>query len=348
MDFFKEKGFYGVLLILSAFLGGCHAGIEADHRDRSPHFRDGVFHNTHETPKKAFGSFLWMRIRTDYAKWPRWVNTPPVNVDRYEAPDHAGALRVTYINHASFLIQTQAYTILTDPVYSERVSPVSFAGPKRVHAPGIPFDKLPKIDFILISHDHYDHLDLDTIERLMQRDNPKIYTGLGVGAHIQAREAVREMDWWDQVALTEDLRLTFVEVQHFSGRWLHDRNRTLWGGFVLEMSAKKIYFGGDSGYSDHYERVYEAFGPMDLAILPIGAYAPRSFMGPMHLDPKQAVQAHLDLHSKQSIGMHFGTFQLTAEPRDEPQDLLQKEVANAGLDPRSFITLTWGEPFDID
>ena len=233
-------------------------------------------------------------------------------------------IRATFINHSTVLIQTGGYNIITDPIYSERCSPVSFLGPKRVRNPGIRFDDLPKIDVIIISHDHYDHLDLPTVERLVARDHPKIYLGLGVGERLDSMHNVTELDWWQRVEVGKDFYLSFVPVQHFSGRTLWDRNSTLWGGFVLEIGKRKIYFGGDSGYADHYKQTFEKFGAMDLALLPVGGYAPRDFMSFAHLDPRQAVQAHLDLHSRQSIGIHFGTFQLTSESMDEPIQLLDE------------------------
>ena len=151
------------------------------------------------------------------------------------------------------------------------------------------------------------------------------------------------MDWWEEFTISEKFKLHFVEVQHFSGRSLWDRNSTLWGGFVLEVADRKIYFGGDSGYGGHYRKTFERFGAMDLSLLPIGAYSPREFMGPVHLDPRQAVQAHKDLKSKKSIGMHFGTFQLTAESIDEPVNLLRQESRDADLKENEFVALEPGQ-----
>ncbi len=312
----------------------------ADERSRSPHFKEGAFRNGAAVTKSLWDYFK-VRIKTEYAKWPEWVESP------YGAKPAAkvleNELRVTLINHSTLLIQTCGLNILTDPIYSERASPFSFIGPKRVRNPGIRFDDLPKIDIVIISHDHYDHLDLPTIKRLAVRDNPKIFLGLGVGKHLDSVNNVRELDWWEKVDVAPHLSLTFVPVQHFSGRTLFDRYSTLWGGFVLETGHRKIYFGGDSGYAEHYKKTFERFGPMDLSLLPIGGYAPRSFMGFAHLDPKQAVQAHLDLHSRKSIGIHYGTFQLTAESIDEPAELLAKERKIAGLRADEFITAAHGE-----
>ncbi len=328
---------------LLGVLAGC-ASTYTDQRARSPHFKDGEFRNGSEL-SRSFWSFLKMRMHTDYAKWPDWVDSPygPRPPGRVSGSE----IRATFINHSTVLIQTGGYNIITDPIYSERCSPVSFLGPKRVRNPGIRFDDLPKIDVIIISHDHYDHLDLPTVERLVARDHPKIYLGLGVGERLDSMHNVTELDWWQRVEVGKDFFLSFVPVQHFSGRTLWDRNSTLWGGFVLEIGKRKIYFGGDSGYADHYKQTFEKFGAMDLALLPVGGYAPRDFMSFAHLDPKQAVQAHRDLHSRQSIGIHFGTFQLTSESIDEPITLLAKESAAAGLKKGAFITLGFGKSLVI-
>ena len=311
-------------------------------RARSPQFRDGKFHNTAELESKGMWDAIKMRLSTDWADWPEQakttVDTAPVGrVDGDE-------VRVTFINHATMLIQSNSYNILTDPVYAERSSPFSFAGPKRVHGPGIAFENLPKIDVVIISHDHYDHLDTETIAKLAARDAPKIFVGLGVGERLDETERVIEMDWWEKHDVAEDFVVHFVEVQHFSGRGLSDWFSTLWGGYVLEIGTKKIYFGGDSGYGEHYNKTHQKFGPMDLSFLPIGAYAPRDFMWPAHMDPAQSVKAHLDLRSKKSIGMHYGCFQLTAEPLGEPVELLKSEAKRAGLKDEEFTVLQVGTP----
>jgi L-ascorbate metabolism protein UlaG (beta-lactamase superfamily) len=251
--------------------------------------------------------------------------------------------RVTVINHATVLIQSAGYNILTDPIFSKRCSPFSFIGPKRVRAPAIAFEDLPKIDVVLISHDHYDHLDLPTLKRLIARDNPQILVGLRVGQYIKSLR-FRELDWWESAAPAPDLKVTFVPVQHFSGRGLFDRFKTLWGGFVIEVGKKKIYFGGDSGYANHYVQTFEKFGPMDIAMLPIGAYRPRDFMRYVHVDPAEAVKAHQDLHAQKSVAIHYGTFQLSAEPLNEPQMLLRQAVENAGLDSGAFVAPAFGTP----
>ena len=286
-----------------------------------------------------------MRISTSYADWPSWVESEygPKPEERVDGD----RLVITHINHSTMLIQAGGYNILTDPIYSDRCSPVSWAGPHRVLKPGIRFEDLPKIDIVLISHDHYDHLDIPTIEKLVERDGPRIFLGLGVSKHLDQRERVTELDWWESYRVSEKLRLHFVPVQHFSGRGLFDRNATLWGGYVLELAGQKIYFGGDAGYSSFYKETYERFGAMDVALLPIGAYMPRGFMAYAHMDPKEAVAAHLDLKSKFSIGMHYGTFQLTGEPYYEPTQYLYQELLKAGISPDSFISADFGNPIEV-
>ncbi len=284
---------------------------------------------------------LKMRFGSEWAKWPDWVGSPaaPKPLERVTGSQS----RVTVINHATILIQSDGYNILTDPIFSERCSPVSFMGPKRARAPAIAFEELPKIDVVLISHDHYDHLDLPTLERLIARDNPQILVGLRVGQYINSSH-VRELDWWEVARIAPGLQVTFVPTQHFSGRGLFDRFTTLWGAFVVEVASKKIYFGGDSGYAAHYTQTFERFGPMDIALLPIGAYRPRDFMRYAHVDPAEAVKAHQDLHAKKSVAMHYGTFQLSAEPLNEPEMFLREAIQAAGLNSGAFVAPDFGTP----
>ena len=326
--------------MLLVVVAGCSSSY-VDERSRSVHFRDGEFKNSTEV-RKTWWQYLISRIKTDHADWPDWVDSSygPKPAEKVNGNE----IRATLINHSTVLIQSGGYNILTDPIYSYRCSPVSFVGPKRARNPGIKFDELPKIDAVIISHDHYDHLDLPTIDRLIARDNPKIFLGLGVGERLDSMNNVKELDWWESAAVSEQLSVTFVPVQHFSGRTLLDQYTTLWGGYVIEIGQRKIYFGGDSGYAKHYRETFEKFGPMDLSLLPVGGYAPRDFMSFAHLDPRQAIQAHKDLQSRKSIGIHYGTFQLTAESIDEPVKLLARERALAGLAEADFVTAEHGRP----
>ena len=272
------------------------------------------FYNNNEEPNFSFWDVLSIRTSSEWSKWPEWVSTQQLKATPSRV--EGSKLQVTFINHATFLIQTEKLNILTDPIFSNRCSPVSFAGPARVHAPGIEMEKLPKIDVVIISHDHYDHLDLDTIDFLIERDNPKIYVGRRVGARIEDNKNVVELDWWESHKYNDELTVNFVEVQHFSGRGVADRYSTLWGGYVLELGDRKIFFGGDTGYADHFKKISNRYGPMDLSFIPIGVYAPRYFTVLLRiLRNPQRLTKILAL----SIGMHYGTFQLTQEKRDDYQ-----------------------------
>jgi len=332
------------LLIVSLilFISSCSLNSVKENID-SPNFKDGIFHNLdpNKNRKKGFFRFLSMRLTTDWSDWPDWVSTD--EVDNLNSRESSEKIKVSWINHSTFLIQTQGLNIITDPIFSERASPVSFAGPKRVHKPAISLANLPKIDIVIISHDHYDHLDLDSINTIIKRDNPKVYLGLGVKKRLENQSNIIELDWWQSRKFNEITTIHFVPVQHFSGRTLSDRNSTLWGGFVLEVGGRKIYFGGDTGYGNHFKQVFNEFGEMDVSFLPIGAYAPRSFMKYMHMNPEDAVKAHNDLNSKKSIGMHFETFQMTAEPRDEPRNILSDVLKKYQINDGNFISPILGQ-----
>jgi L-ascorbate metabolism protein UlaG (beta-lactamase superfamily) len=274
------------------------------------------------------------------AKWPREIaNTA------FEPPGRAGAteIAVTFIGHATFLIQI-GIAVLTDPIWSSRASPLSFAGPRRVREPGQPLGALPAVDLLLVSHCHYDHLDLPTLRALQARWSPVTATGLGNGRHL-AKAGIgnaHELDWW-QARVVRNARITYVPAQHFSARTLLDHNHALWGGFVIEAGDHTIYFAGDTGYSAHFREVRERFPSIDLALLPIGAYEPRWFMSFHHMNPEEAVRAHRDLGARQSIGMHHGTFQLTDEAIDAPTKALAFARSTLGVPEERFRTLEVGE-----
>lgn len=323
------------------------AESKMDKRKDSPNFKQGQFENNTDIKTLTFWEIVRSGFTSDVkrAEWPESVqtdedSTPLTRVEGEQT-------RITFVNHATFLIQTQGVNILTDPVLSERASPVSFAGPKRVHQPGIALENLPKIDVIIISHDHYDHLDLKTMKFLINRDKPSIYAGLGVANRLPSDHNVIELDWGESTQINDMFKLWFLEVQHNSGRTPFDRNSTLWGGFMMQIGNQNIYFGGDSGYANHYKSAYEQFGSVDIAFIPIGAYSPREIFRPVHLDPFEAVQAHQDLKSKLSIGMHYGTFQMTAESRSEPIELLEEAMNNADIPSSEFITIKVGHHINL-
>jgi L-ascorbate metabolism protein UlaG (beta-lactamase superfamily) len=289
--------------------------------------------------RSFFYTMLRARVRRDPSLWSRW----PDHVENTPYPPPAGERTITFIGHSSFLIRLPGLTLLTDPIFSARCSPVQFAGPRRVRDPGIALEHLPPIDLVLLSHNHYDHMDLPSLRKIYRRNpNLAIIAPLGNAAYLRRKglPATAELDWWDFFAF-KTATITATPARHFAARWLNDRNRTLWAGFVIEHGGQKLYFAGDTGYTKFFTEIRTRLGAPDLALLPIGAYEPRWFMGPVHMNPADAVQAFQDLAAKRAIGMHFGTFQLTAEPIDAPP--LELAAAAANLPEGSFATLDVGE-----
>ena len=253
---------------------------------------------------------------------------------------------VTWIGHATLLTEHAGKTVLTDPIFSERASPVSFNGPKRVVPPARQLEELPDIDLVVISHAHYDHLDMPTLRQLaaLQPDT-KVIVPLGVGRY--ARDAgftdVTELDWW-QAAELPDMIVTATPVRHWSSRSFFDRNKTLWAGFMIRFAdGFQFYFAGDTGYSTDFEETRSRLGEADLAAIPIGAYAPRDFMAESHCTPEEAVQIFRDLGARRAVAIHWGTFKLTLEPLAEPPVRLEEAMRDAGLDTADFRALTHGE-----
>jgi len=309
----------------------------------SDHFNGRRFFNPGgETNKGLLRILRWMLGRRR-RRWPRWVDDPePPPLP----PPGGGAL--TFINHSSFLFRLPGLTALTDPIWSERASPFAWAGPRRHRRPGLAFDRLPPVDLVLLSHNHYDHLDLPTLRRLRDAFDPVILAGLGHGAYLGRRgfRRVVELDWW-QTYRQGGWEATLTPARHFSRRGLFDTDRMLWGGFALRGPAGLLYFAGDTGYGGHFAELRRRLGPPDLALLPVGAYEPRWFMRPQHMDPPEAVQAHLDLQSGLSVAMHFGTFQLTDEGIDEPTRWLRQALAERGVDPSRFVVPAFGETLTL-
>ncbi len=277
--------------------------------------------------------------------WPRHVEVttrvpPPV--------DNAAAI-VTFIGHSTFLIQTRAGNLLTDPIYSERAGPFGVLGPRRVRQPAVRFDDLPPIGTVLLSHNHYDHCDLHTLRLLARRCDPLVVTPLGNArlARSAGIRRVEELDWWQQTR-SGSLPITLTPAQHFSARTPFDRNAALWGGFVLETGGRRIYFAGDTAYASFFRDIPQRLGSLDLALLPIGAYEPRWFMRAFHMNPAEAVQAHLDLGAPETIGMHFGTFQMTIEGIDEPVRALEDACKASNVPASHFRVPIFGESVRLD
>jgi L-ascorbate metabolism protein UlaG (beta-lactamase superfamily) len=258
---------------------------------------------------------------------------------------------LTWIGHVTFLLQIGGLNILTDPHLTQRASPFSSIGPKRQTPLPMSFDDLPHIDVVLVSHSHYDHLDRKTLQRLARQPGgpPRLLMGLNLRAWAQENDIanVTEHDW-GEVVTDSGVKFQFVPVQHWSARTPWDRNRTLWGGWVIEHRGRRILFGGDFGYSQDITDLGERFGGFDLAMIPVGAYEPRWFMKTMHVNTDEAVQAHLDLRARYSVGMHWGTFRLTDERLDEPPAKLAESLARKGVSPSRFFLMQHGETIMLE
>jgi L-ascorbate metabolism protein UlaG (beta-lactamase superfamily) len=257
-------------------------------------------------------------------------------------PDQVG---VTFVGHATLLVQVGGLAFLTDPVFTSHAGPFGSVGPRRVRPPGVPIEGLPPVSLVLISHNHYDHLQPSSLHQLRERFDPVFVAPLGAGALLRRHGLQRtiELDWWQQSAGPGGSVITCVPAQHFSARGLRDRNRTLWCGFVVEAAGATTYFAGDSGYCPHFREIAARWPHIDLALLPIGAYEPRWFMRPAHMNPAEALQAHRDLGARQSIAMHFGTFQLTDEGIDEPLRDLARALNETDVSRGPFRALRFGE-----
>jgi L-ascorbate metabolism protein UlaG (beta-lactamase superfamily) len=318
----------------------------------SGHFDGRRFFDPDGSPPKSLGEVLRWQFGPDRQRqpWPEaapspYADTPPPRVT-------GDKVRLSFVGHASWLIQTAALNILIDPVWSDRASPFTFAGPKRRNAPGIAFDALPKIDTVLVSHGHYDHLDVATLSRLNTKFSPRVITPLGNDATMRSGDsAIRAeaFDWHDRIELGNGVAVTLVPTRHWSARGLFDRNKSLWGSFVLETPAGKIYVVCDSGYGDgkHFRRVAEAHGPLRLAILPIGAYEPRWFMQDQHMNPSDALKALADCGAAQALAHHHGTFQLTDEAIDAPVTALGEALEAAKIPGERFVAPKPGQVVEI-
>jgi len=309
------------------------------------HFDGRKFHNPEGPARRGFLGFLRWKLSGKRGEWNKWTESqagtpPPRRVDEDK-------LRITFINHATVLIQTGGLNILTDPIWSDRASPFTWAGPKRHRAPGVRFEDLPAIDVVLLSHNHYDHLDIATLTRLNKEHQPRFVSALGNRALLQNHEITDaiELDWWEKIDLSNHGSLICVPAQHFSGRSLSDIDCTLWCGFVIQAIAGNIYFAGDTAMGDHFKQIKKRFGKFRLALLPIGAYLPGWFMHPVHLSPAQAVNIHYFLEPDASVAIHFGTFALGDDGETEPVRDLREALGNQSS---NFWILEHGEGRYID
>lgn len=307
---------------------------------RSDHFDGRRFHN-HASGWQSHGSFLKWQLTKKPGPWTAWIESQPGPPPEKVVDD--GRVRITWINHATLLVQMDGVNVITDPTWSERCSPLSFAGPRRHRAPGLRFEDLPPIDAVLVSHNHYDHLDIPTLRRF---GNARKLTPLGNSA-LMARHGVdgaRDLEWWESAKLSDRVTVTLVPAQHFCARALSDKNATLWGGFVISGPSGNVYFAGDTGWGRHFADIAKHFGSIRVAMLPIGAYLPRWFMKPVHISPDEAVDAHHLLHARTSIAMHFGTWRLGDDGEREPADDLRRAIAAKGNP--NFLILEHGRAFD--
>lgn len=318
---------------------------------KSDHF-DGVrFFNPGGVEPGSFRDLLRWQFNGQRSKWPKAVESPFAGHKPEPRVEKSG-LRVTMVGHATMLIQIAGVNILTDPVWSERVSPFSFIGPKRVVKPGIAFEDLPPIDLVLVSHNHYDHLDVATLKRLNQRHQPVIITPLGNDTIIRPvapGAGIRTLDWGESTDLSQHVRITAEPSHHWSARGSRDRRMALWAAFVIETPAGLVYHVGDTGFHDgiNYRAAAAKYGSFRLAILPFGAYEPRWFMKGQHQNPDEAVQGMLLSGAAHVAGHHFGTFQLTDEPIEQPVEHLRAALHRHGVAQDRFRPLLPGEVFDV-
>jgi L-ascorbate metabolism protein UlaG (beta-lactamase superfamily) len=328
------------VMILAALVVACRA--PAYRGPVSPHFDGERFHNEPAAPHPGFWSLLGWQLTSDRIAWPDWVDWRPGQGPTKPPATVGDDVRVTWVNHSTMLIQMHGVNILTDPVWSTRVGPASWLGPRRHHDPGVRFEDLPHIDAVLISHDHYDHLDLPTLERLVARDTPTVFAGLGSGSLLESA-GVRphvELDWWECRAVGQ-ARVCALPAQHNGRRGLSDGNRRLWVSYWVETASGSVYFAGDTGFGPHFERIRERMGAPCVALLSIGAYLPRWFMANNHMAPVDAVRAHDVLGAQTSIAMHFATFEQSDEGMYQPAGDLRRALALGTHAP--FVVPEFGE-----
>ena len=333
---------YAFVLLAASSLTACTAYYEGPVSD---HFDGSQFSNHGKEEEQPYARVLWEALANPIDDWPTFKkiqqNRPPKRV--------AGSkLRVTFIGHASVLLQTENLNILTDPVWAQRASPVSWAGPERIQPPGVQFDNLPPIDLILISHNHYDHMDFETIASLWRRDKPLILVPLGNDMLLLNYDKTirsKALDWGESHQINERVKASLEPMYHWSSRWGVDARQALWGAFVIETPSGNIYFAGDSGFDQgrYYKQAHKEYGGFRLALLPIGTYKPRWFFNFYHQDPSQALQAHQILNASYSLAVHFGTFDLSLTPYDEPPRLLEQAKAKENIAKEIFRALKPGQ-----
>jgi N-acyl-phosphatidylethanolamine-hydrolysing phospholipase D len=364
---------YSILLASILLLSGCQSTDSNQSKANSQkahHTREGFKNVYVQDDDKNFFDFLEMRFLgdqewADHASLADQVPLQQVDIDRLNSKSQmlseTDTPLVTWLGHSMFLVQHNGLTLLTDPIFSDRASPLSFAGPKRYKAHAMDYSELPNIDIVVISHNHYDHLDNESIEQLVARSAKQVspiqfFVPLGLKAHIVDEGAnpndVREMDWWNKALASNAFSSAEIQAlpsQHWSARGLSDRLQSLWASWAIDFGDFTLWFAGDTGYNDvQFKQIGNALGEVDLALIPIGGYAPRWFMKNYHVNPSEAVKIHEDVKSKKSIAMHWGTFPMTAEEPGEPPKMLAIEKQAKGMSEASFITLAIGESIIVE
>ena len=351
-----------VAVLLFAFLASC-THVNPYYNPQKPHHTQSGFKNNHNSQvEKPFGDFMRWQLNRLQKGLPLAAKTVTATVQADVKAIHANAVAqgamqpaVTWIGHATMLVQASGLNVLTDPVFSERASPVQFAGPKRAQPPGLRIDELPPIDVVVLSHNHYDHLDKNSVKALAGIAQAAtlfiVPLGLKDWFSEQGIHNVKELDWWESVTVN-GVEFVFTPVQHWSARALGDKSQTLWGGWAVFGPDFHWYFSGDTGYSQDFLDTQKRFAPrqtaalgggFDIALIAVGAYEPRWFMKEQHVNPAEALQIHQDLQAKRSVGVHWGTFALTDEPLDQPPADLATALAAKGLTQEDFFLMAVGE-----
>ena len=328
---------------LTIYLTGILISAPGYHGPPSDHFDGSKFRNPANIKAKgAVEVFKWMMSRERVP----WKEITTENYGKRPLDHFKDGVRITFVNHSTFLVQVDGLNILFDPVWSKRASPFRWIGPKRMKPPGIKFEDLPRIHYVILTHNHYDHLDIRTMRMVFGAHHPKVVAPLGIKAFLDSQyiSGTIEMDWWQESALNEKVNIQAVPAQHFSGRGLFDRDATLWCGYVMKTSRGNIYFAGDTGYNvQTFKDIGLRCGPIKISMLPIGAYKPAWFMSPIHTSPEESVKIHLDVQTTTSIAMHFGTFPLADDGQDDPVTDLHLALAKYKIPLEDFLTLKEGE-----